>query len=254
MLLQNEGTGMDNEKKRMGCGIAAVIAMLLGGLFLIGFGIFMLTVVGEPPIAYICGGVGLFVLIGSIASIVVMIRNSRQGVTLESKQQWQSGILTDKVIKKDLYAHSKTLVIGWFATSGVLAFFAVIVVCFSETFTEKTLLLAAAPFVTLFLGIKAVIDRNREAKYRIETDKVLGGETKVTLDVIDAVTTHIPTQTSYLYLEKHGEYKINAMHIHAHIPPKTLAEMIEPGEEIFVIYAEKTNKLLHIYRKKYWTI
>ena len=88
--------------------------------------------------------------------------------------------------------------------------------------------------------------------YRIETDNVLGGEIKTTFDVIDAVTTHLPTKSPILYSEKHGEYKINSMHIHTYIPPEALVECIEPGEEVFVVYSVKTNDLLHTYRKKYW--
>ena len=241
-----------DDKKTMGCGIAALIAMTLGCLFLLGFSIFALTVAEEPAIAYLCGGVGFFGLIGCIALGVVMIRNSRQGITLESKQQWKTGILTDGVIKKDLYSQNKTMIIGWLATSGVLAFFAVMVVSFSSEMTEKAWIPVAAPFVTLFFGIKAMIDRKHNMAYRVETDKVLGGEIKVTFDVIDATTTHMPTKTPVLYLEKHGEYKINSLHIHAYIPAEALVEMIEPGEEVFVVYSVNTNKLLHIYRKKYW--
>ena len=244
---------MDNKKtNNKGCGIAALIGMSVGCLFLVGFGIFAFIVVGEPAIAFLCGGIGILGLIGCIALGIVMIRQSKQGVTLESKQQWESGILTDKVIKKDLYSSSKTVIVSWFAMSGVLALFAILALCFMVEINLLTLILVAAPFATLVLGIKAIMDRNNNSKYRIVTDKVLGGEIKTTFDVVDAMTTHLPTRTPVLYLEKHGEYKINALHIHAHILPEALVEMIAPGEEVFVIYAAKTNELLHIYRKKYW--
>ena len=160
--------------------------------------------------------------------------------------------MTDKVIKKDLYAHSKTVIVGWFVMSGVLAFFAIMAVCFSEKITIITLIVGVSPLATLFMGIKAILYRNNNLKYRIETDKVLGGEIKTTFDVVDAVTTHLPTKSAILYLEKHGEYKINSMHIHAYIPPEELVECVKPGEEVFVVYSVKTNDLLHIYRKKYW--
>lgn len=244
---------MSNKKSdNTGCGIAALIGMTLGCLFLLGFGIFALVVVGEPAIAFLCGGIGLLGLIGCIALGVVMIRQNKQGVTLEHKQQWGTGVLTDKVIKRDLYSHSKTVIISWFAMSGVLAFFVIMSVCFAEEITLMTLIIGASPLATLFLGVKAIIDRNNNLKYRIETDKVLGGEIKTTFDVVDAVTTHLPTKTPVLYLEKHGEYKINSMHIHAYIPPEALVECIKPGEEVFVVYSVKTDDLLHIYRKKYW--
>ena len=244
---------MSNEKtNNNGCGIAALVGMTLGCLFLLGFGIFALIVVGEPAIAFLCGGIGLLGLIGCIALGVVMIRQSKQGVTSESKQKWNTGVLTDKIIKRDLYSHSKTVCASWFAMSGALAFFAIMAVCFSEEITLMTLIIGISPFATLFLGVKAIIDRNNNLKYRIETDKVLGGEIKITFDAVDAVTTHLPTKTPVLYLEKHGEYKIDSMHIHAYIPPEALVECIEPGEEVLVVYSVKSNDLLHIYRKKYW--
>ena len=235
-----------------GCGIASLIAMTLGCMFLLAFGILALTVIGEPAIAFMCGGIGLLGLVGCIALWIVMIRQIKQEVTLESKQQWDTGVLTDKVIKKDLYSHSKTVIIGCFAMSGVLAFFAIMALCFSEDITLIALIIGVAPLVTLSLGIKAIITRNSILEYRIETDKVLGGAIKTTFDVVDAMTTHLPTKTPVLYLEKYGEYKINSMHIHAYIPPEALVECIEPGEEVFVVYSVKTADLLHIYRKKYW--
>lgn len=242
----------NNKSNNKGCGIAALIGMTLGCLFLLGFGIFALLVVGEPGIAFLCGGIGLLGLIGCIALGIVMIRQNKQGVTLESKQQWDAGVLTDKIIKKDLYSHSKTVIVSWFAMSGVLAFFAIFAVCFSEEITLTTLFVGISPLATLFMGIKSILDRNNNLKYRIETDKVLSGEIKTTIDVVDAVTTHLPTKSPILYLEKHGEYRINSMHIHAYIPPEALVECIEPGEEVYVVYSVKTNDLLHIYRKKYW--
>lgn len=114
------------------------------------------------------------------------------------------------------------------------------------------MIIAAVPLATLFMGIKSVINRNRDLEYRIETDRVLGGEIKVTMDAADAMTTHLPTRTSVLYLEKYGEYQIDPMHIHAYLPPELVVKCIEPGEEVFVVYSVKTNKLLHIYRRKYW--
>lgn len=247
---------METEKKNnnKGCGIAALIGVSIGCLFLIGVGIFALIVAEEPAVTYITGGIGLLGLIGCIALGIVMIRQNKQGITTESKQWWETGILTDKVIKKDLNAHNKTLIIGYFAITGLLLFFALWVVFFSEEMTLTTVAVAVSPLLTLFLGIKAIIDRNSNLKYRIETDKVLGGEVKTTFDLVDAATTHLPTKTPVLYLEKHGEYKINVMHIHAYYPAEALVQCIDPGEELFVIYSVKTNELLHIYRKKYWEL
>ena len=246
---------METTKNRdKGCGIAALIGMSIGCLFLLGVGIFALTVADAVPIAFLCGGIGLLGLIGCIVLGVVMVRQSKQGITAESKQQWQTGVLTDKVIKKDLYAHSKTVIISWFAMTGLLALLAVWAVGFSEDITITTLAIGISPFITLFLGIKALIDRNKSFAYRIAEDKVIGGEVKIALDVVDAVTTHLPTKTPVLYLEKHGEYQIDSMHIHPYYPAEALVAVIEPGEEVYVVYSVKTDKLLHIYRKKHWTL
>ena len=242
---------MDKEK---GCGIAALIGMTVGCLFLVGFGIFMMTVAQVPPIGFLCGGVGILGLAGCIALWIVMIRQSKQDDLPESKRQWPTGVLTDKIIYKDLYAHSKTVIVSWFVMTGILAFFAVLVICFSEQITLTSLALGVSPLVTLFLAIKAILDRNASLKYRIETDKVLSTDVKKTLDMVDALTTHLPMDIPVLYLEKHGEYQINALHIHEYYHPKELVSCIEPGEEVFVVYSLKTNELLHIYRKKYWQL
>ena len=243
----------DQKQNKAGCGIAALIAMVMGCLFLIGVGIFALTV-DEPVIAML--GIGIGALGGIFFAVigVVMIRQRKQGITMESKQQWQSGVLTEKIIKKDLFAHSKTKIISLFAMTGILVFFAVLVVCFAEELTLTNLLVMVSPFVMLVLGVKELIQVKKGMAYRIETDRVLGGEVKTTFDVVDAVTTHLPTRTPVLYLEKHGEYKIDSMHIHAYYPAEALAACIEPGEEVYEVYSVNTNALLHIYRKKYWSV
>ena len=241
----------DTKKKNIGCGVAALIAMVVGCLFLIGVGIFAITV-DEPAIAML--GIGIGALGGIFFAVIgiVMIRQNKQGVTQESKRQWQSGILTDKVIKKDLLGSSKTAITGWFAMTGLLVFFALMVFFFAEKLSLTNLAVMVSPLVTLFFGVKELIRAKKGMVYRIETDRVLGGEVKTTFDVVDAVTTHIPTRTPVLYLENHGEYKINSMDIHSYYPADELAVCIEPGEEVFVIYSVN-NKILHIYRKKYWT-
>lgn len=243
---------METTKSNMGCAVAAIIGMIIGCLFIICVGIFAFVIAKEPAIAYLCGGIGVLGLIGFTALGIVMIRQSKHGVTSESKRQWDSGILTDKVVKKDLYSYGKTVIIGWFAMTGVLLFFAIMALCFAEEITLTTLAVAGSPLVTLVLGTKAIIQRKQDCKYRIEEDRVVGAEVKTTFDVVDAVTTHLPTKTPVFYLEKHGEYKINAMHIHPYYPAEELVSCVNAGEEIYVVYSVKTNKLLHIYRKKYW--
>ena len=245
---------MNDQKFKRGCGIAALICMTLGCLFLLAVGFFALTIADEPAIALLSGGIGLFGFIGCIALFVVMIRQSRQGITPESQRQWASGVLTHKVIKNDVSAHRKTTITGWFVTTALLSIFSAMAIFFSEEINVLRLAVALSPLLTAYMGVKAILDRNKNSAYRIESDSVLGGEVKVTFDVIDAVTNHLPTRTPVLHLEKHGEYKIDSMHIHPHILPEALVKCIEPGEEVYVVYSAGTNNVLHIYRKKYWTL
>lgn len=241
------------EKNNKGCGIAALIGMLVACLLLIGGGVFVGVVIGELVIAFLCGGIGVMGFVGFGILGIVVIRQSRQGITAEDARRWESGTLTDKRIKKDIGAHRKTTIISSFAMTGVLIFFAVLALCSDDTFLPLALILAVAPFVTLIWGITELVKAKTNQGYRIVLDRVTGSEVKTTFDVVDAMTTHLPTRTPVLYLEKHGEYKINAMHIHAQYPAEALAACIEPGEEVYVVYSAKNNELLHIYRKKFWT-
>lgn len=238
----------DKETKKDYSGMIALIAMTLVGLLLLVFGFLELTAMEEPAMGVLSCGIGFLVLILCIAVVIMMIRQRKQGITPESKLRWESGVLTDKVIKKDLYAHRKTVTVGYFVLTGVLAFIAVLFAFFTEEISTETLLFAVLSFVTLFKGIQTLVNRNKDLKYRVESDKVLGGEVKFSSNR----TTHAPDRTAVLNLEKYGEYMIDPMQIHAYYPPEALAKMIEPGEEVFVVYSVKTNKLLHIYLKRFW--
>lgn len=110
------------ETNVMGCAIASLIGMTLGCLFMLVSGIMLLTEPGEQGMGFLGAGFGFWGLIGCIALAVVMIRQNRPGAAPENKLQWETGVLTDQVIKKDLYALRKTRIIGYFAVSVILGF------------------------------------------------------------------------------------------------------------------------------------
>lgn len=110
------------------------------------------------------------------------------------------------------------------------------------------------PFVTLFFAIKEVINMKKNRTCHIEEDRVVGSEIKTTYDVADAVTNHMPTKTPTLYFEKYGEYPVNSMHIHSYYFPEEIINEIENGEEVYIVFSKDKDKILHIYRKKFWKL
>ena len=207
-------------------------------------------------IAIICIALGiicemLFISIG----IVVPFIQWKKGITQESNLVWKSGFLTADIIKKDITAEKRTKIISCFIFTGLLLLLAVPIIIFSEEIDIDTLLIAVLPFVTFFFAIKEIISAKKDCvDYRIEEDRVIRTDIKTTFNTIDAVTDHLPTKTPTIYFEKYGEYPVDSMHIHAYYPPELLVTLIENGEEVYTVLSQNSNKILHIYRKKFWSL
>lgn len=249
---------VDRLKRAGGCVWFLFGVFIIVGLFLIIAGSIIYTAnrgTTDGSIAIMCIVLGficeaLFLGIGVLLPYIQW----KKRITPESTRVWQSGILTDRIIKKDIRAHKKTKVISWFAATGLLLLFSAPIVTLSEEFDLNTLFMAVIPLVTLALAIKEILCMNRELSYRIEDDCVVGSKVKTTFDVIDAATDHLPTETPTMYFKKHGEYAVDSMHIHAYYMPQEIISLFEEGEEVFIVYSNRNNKILHIYRKKYWTL
>lgn len=178
----------------------------------------------------------------------------KKGITIESNLVWQSGILTPAIIRKDIDAHRKSKIVGYIVVTVLLLLIAVPILIFSEQLTLGSLITACTPFITIFLAIKEIIAKKKNCTYRIEEDRVIRTYVKKTFDAIDAATNHLPTKTPTIVFEKYGEYPVDSMHIHAFYPPEALIEFIEKGEEVYIVFSQNGNKLLHIYRKKFWSL
>ena len=137
---------------------------------------------------------------------------------------------------------------------GVVALIVILIGILSEEKDFNFLLVAIIPFVTLFFAIKEVINMKKNRAYRIEEDRVVGSEIKTTYDVVDAVTNHMPTKTPALYFDKYGEYPVNSMHIHPYYSPQEIVNEIENGEKVYIVFSKDKDKILHIYRKKFWKL
>lgn len=248
----------DRMKRAGGCVWFLLGGFIIAGLFMIIAGSIIYASnrgTTDGTIAIICIVMGVicelfFLGIGVILPYIQW----RKGITAESNRVWQSGILTDKIIKKDLRAHKKSRVIGLFVATVLLFLLAAPVVTLSEEIDTGVLIMAVVPFLALFFAIKELIGMNQELSYSIDEDRVVGAQVKTTFDIIDAATDHLPTETPTLFFEKYGEYPVDSMHIHAYYMPEEIISSIETGEEVFMVYSNRNNKLLHIYRKKYWTL
>ena len=249
---------VDRLKRAGGCVWFLLGGFIIAGLFLIIAGSIIYAAnrgTTDGSIAIMCIVLGVIceaVFLG--IGVLLPYIQWKKGITAESTRVWQSGILTDRIIKKDIRAHKKTKVISWFAATGLLLLFSAPIVTLSEEFDLNTLFMAVIPLVTLVLAIKGILCMNRELSYRIEDDCVVGSKVKTTFDVIDAATDHLPTETPTMYFKKHGEYPVDSMHIHAYYMPQEIISLFEEGEEVFIVYSNRNNKILHIYRKKYWTL
>lgn len=249
---------IDRLKRAGGCVWFLFGGFVIAGLFLIIAGSIIYAAnrgTTDGSIAIICIVLGVIceLFFWGICVLLPYIQ-WKKGITAESTRVWQCGVLTDRIIKKDIRAHKKTRVIGWFVATGLLLLLAAPIVTLSEEFDFGTLFMAVIPFVTLALAIKELLCMNRELAYRIEEDCVVESQVKTTFDVIDAATNHLPTETPTLYFKKHGEYAVDSMHIHAYYMPEEIISLLEKDEEVFIVYSNRTNKILHIYRKKYWTL
>ena len=248
----------DRQKSADGCVWFMLGGFIIAGLFLIIVGIILYpanrgTIDGSLAIVSIVSGIfceAFFLGIGVLLPYIQW----KKGISAERNRVWESGILTDKIIKKDIRAHRKTRVIGWFVATGLLLLLAAAIVFLSEEFDLGTLFMAVSPLVTLAFAIRALLSMNRELSYRVEADCVVGSQVKTTYDVIDAATNHLPTETPTLYFKKHGEYPVDSMHVHAYYTPEEILSLFEKNEEVFIVYSNRNNKILHIYRKKFWTL
>lgn len=139
-----------------------------------------------------------------------------------------------------------------FGITAVILVIIVPIMLLSDEITMLQIMSLLCAGVTFVWGIKEWIVMNLELRYYVEEDRIIDSKVETTFDIIDATTNHLPTNTPKFVFEKYGEYAINSMQIHAYYPPQALIEEVKIGEEVYLVKSKKTNKILHIYRKKHW--
>ncbi len=244
----------DRLKKVNGCIWWLFGALGVVCLFLIMGGILILLVSEETIGGIACiviGGLSLMLFLG--VGILLPYVQWKKGITPESNLQWPSGILTDKIIKRDINKQQKTTVISLFGITALVLVLIVPIILTSGEITTLSLMSLLCAGFTFCWAVKELIVMLTAVSYYIEEDKITDAGIEKSFDIIDAATNHMPTHTPKFLFEKHGVYDIYCVQIHSYYPPETLVQIMEIGEEVYLVKSNKTNEILHIYRKKYWT-
>lgn len=172
----------------------------------------------------------------------------------EIRRQWPSGVLTEEVIRKD--TQDGTLV------SAIVFTLAVVAICFvlAPMVTEKStidLRMAALLVCGVILlwqaykGWRAVLVKTQ---FDIREDRLISKRVETDTRSDEARKSDMSTRIPIFEFQKHGVYRVEAAHIHEYYIPLELVHDFAEEEEVYMVYDKKTNKLLHIYRKKYWTL
>lgn len=238
----NEEKFSDRMKKAGGCALFGLAGFLLVSLALIVGGFYVYYVLFEDN-GIICAIVGIvsFLFCGGISIILPFIQ-WRKGITIEGNRKWESGVLTSKIIKKDIRGSGKIRILCSLLTAGLLLVIAGFLFAGTEELSGDILSVATVAVALLGYAVYQWIMMNSAIKYQIVEDRVIGGEVVKTYDM----------ETPTLYFEKYGKYDIDCTHIHAYYMPFELIEYLD-GEEVYLVLSPN-RKILHIYLKKYWTL
>ena len=170
------------------------------------------------------------------------------------RRQWPAGVLTEDVIKKDV--RSGLLPSALIFTVAAVLFCVVVVFSLQAAVTitlKDAALIAGAAFCAVMAYRKWSELLNRQ-EYRIEEDRIISKRIDADINKKDARQSDLSTRIPVLELEKHGSYQIDAEQIHPYYIPLQLIHDFQEQEELYLVYDKKTDKLLRIYRKKYWSL
>ena len=168
--------------------------------------------------------------------------------------QWPTGVLTQQGIRKDVRKGGWLSAIVLTVGTAVLCAMAWPMIAQSSDVELKIVAVAAGAVILLVLAGRQWKAQLQTEYYRIEEDRVVGKEMLITYDDKDAERLNLPTRTPVLELEKHGSYRIDAQQIHDDYNAHQLYHLIEEGETVYVVYTQEKNKLVRIYRGKYWSL
>ena len=172
----------------------------------------------------------------------------------EDRQQWPTGTLSEAIIKKDIKRGTLPGAIALTVATVVLGLTAWPVLMASTDMDLRAIALLVGTGILAVLAYRQWCGVLTKVQYRIEEDRILSKQMQTVYEDKDAELTGMATRGPMLELEKHGLYRIQADQIHSAYREYELFHMMEEGEGLYLVYAQKSNKLLHIYRKKYWTM
>lgn len=172
----------------------------------------------------------------------------------EQQRQWPSGVLNEATIAKDLKRGTLPKAIALSVAAVGLALVAWPALMAATDFDLKTIAFLVGTGILVMLAYRQWSGALTKLDYRIEEDRILSKQMQIIYEDRDAELTRMETRVPMLELEKHGAYRIKADHIHGDYREYELYHMLEEGEGLYLVYQKNSDKLLHIYRQKYWTM
>ena len=171
-----------------------------------------------------------------------------------SRPEWPSGVLTDAVITKDVKRSALPLAIVYSVAAVVLGITSWPTISVATDITLKVAALLIGIGILIFFAYQQWQKALTPLKYRIEEDRIVSKQMQTIYENRDAELTGMATRVAVLELEKHGTYRVDESQIHSGYRAYEIFHLLEEGEGVYIIYSARTNKLLRIYRQKYWTL
>lgn len=172
----------------------------------------------------------------------------------KEEKQWPSGVLNQEVIAKDMKRGTLPKAIALSVAAVGLGFALWPMLMASTDINVKTIAFLVGTGILVVLAYRQWCGVLTKLDYRVEEDRIISKQMQTIYEDRDAEATGMATRVPMLELEKHGSYRIVADHIHGDYREYELYHMLEEGEQLYLVYNKKNNKLLHIYRQKYWTM
>ena len=170
------------------------------------------------------------------------------------RQTWSTGVLSQEVIEKDIRRGSLPGAIVLTIAAVALGLTAWPLLMATTDMDLKVIALLVGSGVLSLLAYRQWWGVLTKPDYRIEEDRIVGKQMQIIYEDKDAEVTGMATRIPVLELENHGSYRVVAEQIHTGYREYELYHILEEGEGLYLVYGKKDNKLLRIYRKKYWTL
>lgn len=168
--------------------------------------------------------------------------------------EWPTGVLTNEVITKDIKHGALPLAVLYSVAAIVLGFTSWSTISVATDIDLKVAALLIGIGILIFFAYRQWQRTLTKLDYRIEEDKILSKQMQTIYEDKDAELTGMVTRIAVLELEKHGAYRVEEDKIHSGYRAYEIFHMLEEGETLYMIYSNHTNKLLRIYRQKYWSL